>query len=96
MKQKLKLNKYFLDPKYEYVKPVGDWNDPSNKLIKFKGVVTHYLWERLKQYGVLDTNSELSLASKIKQEFLDVPQTNQIKNDIEIFVKDLKRLKLIT
>lgn len=78
-----------------FIHDIGDWDDPSNRLIKFKGVVAHYLWEKLKQNDTINTNSQRYLASEIKKKFLDAPQVGQIKDDIEIFRQGLKKLKLI-
>lgn len=78
-----------------FIHDIGDWDDPSNRLIKFKGIVAHYLWEKLKQNDISDTNSKRYLVSEIKHKFLDTPRVNQIKDDVKTFLQDLKRLKLI-
>lgn len=74
---------------------VGDWGDPANKLIKLKGAVAHYLWREVKGNERIDREFISRLSSKVTQEFLEVPVLDQITSDVEAFVQNLRKIKVI-
>lgn len=74
---------------------VGDWGDPANRLIRLKGVVAHYLWQKVKGNEKIDREFISRLSSKITQEFLDVPALDQVTSDVEAFVQNLRKIKVI-
>jgi len=90
------FNKPPLFPYSVFIHDIGDWDTPSNKLIKLKGAVANFLWERLKTNNTSNTDSIVCLVTEIKQVFLGAPKIKHIENDIKVFIKDLRKLKLIT
>lgn len=74
---------------------IGDWGNPANNLIRLKGSVAHYLWREVKGGENIDRGFISRLSSKVKQEFINGPESDQIASDIDAFLKDLKKIKVI-
>ncbi len=82
-------------PYYVLIYDIGDWDDYANKLIKLKGYVAHYIWQKIKSGELPDSQFIDTVSFEIKQIFSQAPNIDQIKEDVESFIQKLKELKLI-
>lgn len=73
---------------------IGDWDNPANRLIRLKGVVAHYLWQNIK-CETLDNEFVSHLSREVPQKFLEVPAADQITHDLEDFLQQLRKIKVI-
>jgi predicted methyltransferase len=69
-------------PYYVLIHDVGTWEDPQNRLIKLKGAVAYYLWEKLKNISKIGPDTISDLMVYIKTNFEHAPSEDVIRKHI--------------
>jgi predicted methyltransferase len=86
---------FIREPYSAYIHDVGTWDDSQNRLIRLYGDVAYYTWVKLITSPEVDERVIDQLLRDIKSNFQRVPSEDQVREDLNNFIKKLEEKGLI-
>lgn len=83
------------EPYFVLIHDIGTWDDAKNRLIKLYGSVAHHIWIKLTAIHEVNEGVIDHLTHDINSNFQQVPHEEQVKEDLNNFIKKLEEIGLI-